>query len=326
MNQGDRDANDENGDLARQEDSSRLMIDRRFVERLYRLETTVRVNEALSKHTTFGIGGRVPLYVQPLERRALPEIVPLLKESGRECKILGIGSNVLPDDGPLSFIVLDTTGLIGYSQESEGFRVEAGYPLRQLSRLFYARGWSGLEFSAGIPGTVGGGVLMNAGAYGSQIGDLVLEVEAFDWDSECLRVYPQGECAFSYRSSRFSQSGELITRVLLKTPPGERAEIGDRMREFERQRINKQPLEQGSAGSIFKKPAADFHVGKVIEELGLKGRRYGGARVSSLHGGFIVNEGSATSADVRALIDLIRTRVHQAYGIELELEIRLWSH
>ena len=98
------------------------------------------------------------------------------------------------------------------------------------------------------------------------------------------------------------------------------------MREFERQRINKQPLEQGSAGSIFKKPAADFHVGKVIEELGLKGRRYGGARVSSLHGGFIVNEGSATSADVRALIDLIRTRVRRAYGIELELEIRLWSH
>lgn len=311
--------------MAGEEVSGYPMIDRFVIERLYHLETTVRINEALSKHTTFGIGGRVPLYVKPLTLRTLPEIVSLLKEDDQECKILGIGSNVLADDGPLPFCLLDMTDLNGFSQEAKGIVTDAGCPLRKLSRVFCDHGWSGLEFAAGIPGTIGGAIMMNAGAYGSQIGDLVREVETFDWDSGRYRVYSQQECGFSYRNSRFSQTGELITRVWLKTVAGEVDKIGERMKDYECRRFDKQPLEYGSAGSVFKKPTEDFHVGKAIESLGLKGYRIGGARVSHRHCGFIINEGSATSADVRALIDLIRERINRTFGIELELEVCLWS-
>jgi len=301
------------------------MIDRFFIEALYQMETAVRIDEALSKHTTFGIGGCVPLYVKPLTLRTLPEIIPILMENGRDLKILGIGSNVLAEEGLLPFTVLDMTDINGFCLEEKGIWVEAGCALRKMSRVFFDHEWSGLEFAAGIPGTIGGGIVMNAGAYGSQMADLVLEVEAFDRESGGFRVYSPQACRFSYRSSRFSQTNELITRVLLKTRSGDVGQIGEEMKDFERRRIEKQPLEYGSAGSIFKKPSEDFHVGKAIEELGLKGRRIGGARISPRHCGFIVNEGSASYADVRSLIDLIRNEISRTFGIGLELEVCLWG-
>jgi UDP-N-acetylmuramate dehydrogenase len=255
----------------------------------------------------------------------IPDVFSILDGFRLDVKILGAGSNLLVEEGLLNFIVIDLTDLNGYGLQEDRVFVQPGISLRKLSRVFAQQGLSGLEFAAGIPGTVGGAVVMNAGAYGSQMSDVVLEVTVFDTTEKRHITYSSAECGFSYRYSRFLGKKQILTRIVLRKENGDSTQIRAKIAEYELRRVEKQPLELRSAGSIFKKPETSFHVGQVIEAIGMKGFRIGGARVSPLHAGFIVNDGSATYSDIRNLIKILKQKIFIETGRELELEICIWE-
>ncbi|HEX9842230.1 MAG TPA: UDP-N-acetylmuramate dehydrogenase, partial [bacterium] len=198
---------------------------------------------------------------------------------------------------------------------------QAGALLAQVSRQAAAHSLRGLEFAVGIPGTIGGGVIMNAGAYGGEMKDIVTQVRAVDLDGE-LHVLPAPRMEFAYRSSALQGRGWIVVDIDMGLAAGDAAEIRARMDDYTRQRTSKQPLELPSAGSVFKRPPGAY-VGPMVEGLGLKGYRIGGAMVSEKHAGFIVNCGGATAADVLALIEHVRGRVRDEFGVTLETEVRL---
>lgn len=291
---------------------------------LYALETTIRLREPLSRHTTMGIGGEAQIFLKPLVANRIPEIFSYLKKLGYEIRILGGGSNLLVEEGTLPFCVLDMTDLQGYETRVDGIFVQAGCSLRIISRVLARQGYSGLEFAAGIPGSVGGAIVMNAGAYGGQISDRIVSVETFDPFRQEFEVISKEDCSFSYRNSRFSSTDSIIVGATLRTQLEEREIISAKMQDYERKRVEKQPLECLSAGSVFKKPSEDFHVGQIIEELGLKGYRLGGAEISTKHAGFIINRFGATFNEVLRLIELIQTKVYQRTRVFLQPEIKIW--
>ena len=206
-------------------------------------------------------------------------------------------------------------GLIG--------RLEAGGALllSRLSRAALEHGLTGLEFAQGIPGSVGGAVTMNAGAYGGEIAQVLFQVVALERDGT-KRVISGSDCDFGYRHSRFSEGDLLISRAVFALPEGDREEISARMEDFAQRRREKQPLEYPSAGSMFKRPKGHF-AAALIEQCGLKGLSVGGAQVSEKHAGFVVNRGGATCADVLALVERVKERVLQQTGVELEMEVRV---
>lgn len=274
------------------------------------------MNEPLKAHTTFQIGG-------PAEELAAPEseeeLLALLARA--PALVLGAGSNLLVRDaGVAGLTVLLGKDFARIEIEGETIFAQAGARLSHLAQQAMRAGLAGLEFAAGIPGSVGGAVAMNAGAYGGQISD-VLEEARVAVDGK-IAVFPREAMEFGYRTSLPLARKLVVAGARFRLHRDDPAAIAARMADFAQRRREKQPLSLPSAGSVFKRPEGHF-AGALIEGAGLKGLRVGGAQVSEKHAGFIVNTGGATAADVLALVETIRARVREKYSVELELEIRV---
>ncbi len=275
------------------------------------------IDEPLRLHTSFKIGGPAKLFLVP---ETVEQLVCAVR-SFPSAKLLGKGTNVLaPDEGV--DVVISTLGLDGFYFDGNFLISEAGALLNRLCVEAAQRGLSGLEFAYGIPGTVGGAVFMNAGAYGGQMADVVEWVEYFDGES--VKISNANELEFSYRDSVFKRKNWVILRVCLRLVESESEKVRSKMEEIMRRRMETQPLDVPSAGSFFKRPRSDFYVGKAIEQLGLKGFRVGDAQVSVKHAGFIVNVGSATAKDVLTLAQTVKNMVEKHFNVVLEPEVDIW--
>lgn len=283
----------------------------------------IRREEPLARHTTFRVGGPAQYFVQP----ALAEISQVLELCRRfemPLTVIGNGSNLLVSDAGLRGVVLEigkaAAGLTVLSDE-ETLVVQAGTLLSETARTAASYGLSGMEFAAGIPGSLGGAVFMNAGAYGGEMKDILSEVRVLALDG-VQRVYRAQELELSYRHSRMMDAGELVLEARLSLKKDEKAAIQARMDELKRKRLEKQPLEYPSAGSTFKRPEGYF-AGKLIEDAGLRGFRIGDAQVSEKHCGFVINRGGASAAEILELMQEVQQRVKEDSGVTLEPEVRL---
>ena len=284
-------------------------------------ECEIILGEYMRSHTSFRIGGTAEIFCRPRSEEALLLCLEQARQQDFPVTVLGAGSNVLVGDRGIRGVVLDMTGLSDLRQEGNRLIAQAGTLLTVLSRRAAEAGLSGLEFASGIPGTLGGGIFMDAGAYGGAMEQVVKSARVLGRDG-WIRELEAAELELSYRHSRLMETGELLLSAELELVPGDREEILARMREFNEKRREKQPLELPSAGSTFKRPAGDF-AGRLIEASGLKGFAMGRAAVSAKHAGFVVNLGGASAAEVLALCREVQARVKADSGVELELEVQL---
>ncbi len=281
----------------------------------------VRLMEPMSLHTTFRVGGPADAFVSP-RGGELPRCVGLCRERGVPYAVIGNGSNLLVGDGGIRGVVIEIgREMAGASIEGDAIRAGAGASLSRLSAMAAERGLGGLEFAAGIPGTLGGAIVMNAGAYGGEMKDVVrlISVIGEDGEKEELSIEEIGP---SYRSTALQGGGRIVTGASLSLSPRDPAEIRSKVEEYARRRGERQPLEYPSAGSTFKRPKG-FFAGKLIQDAGLSGRRVGGAQVSEKHCGFVVNRGGATAADILRLIGEVQAEVERQFGVALEPEVKM---
>ncbi len=280
----------------------------------------VERNPLLSKYTTYKVGGKALAIVYPKNVDCLIKLLRLLKENDVKYKILGNGSNLLFSDSLFEGIIIKLSSF----DEVEFFgnnkvRVGAGYSLIKLSLLTAKKGLAGLEFASGIPGTVGGAVFMNAGAYKSDMGYVVQEVKVLTPDYKIITLENK-ELNFHYRSSFLQKHPEYIClEVIIKLKKGDKEILNEVINERRERRRESQPLEYPSAGSVFRNPDGGF-AGKMIEDLGLKGYSNGGAKVSEKHANFIINYNKATSKDIKELIDYVHDAVLKEYNVDLKIE------
>ena len=285
-------------------------------------EMELRVNELMSKHTTFRIGGPAALMALPKTAGEAKAAVKTARELEIEPFFLGNGSNLLvADEGYPGFIIKLTWDFDGIREVNRGLEAGSAVLLSRLSNALVGRGLTGLEFAGGIPGSVGGAVTMNAGAYGGEMAQVLESVTFLDEAGEVCTL-PASECGFGYRHSIFSDRKCLILKARFHLDQGDPAAIRARMEELAAKRREKQPLEYPSAGSMFKRPPGHF-AAALIDQCGLKGLAVGGAQVSAKHAGFVVNRGGATCGDVLALVDQVKERVLAQTGVELEMEVKV---
>ncbi|MDR1590093.1 MAG: UDP-N-acetylmuramate dehydrogenase [Oscillospiraceae bacterium] len=291
-------------------------------------ELEYRRSELLSGHTSLRIGGPVTAMFFPKSAHELETLRSLLRDRGVAPIVMGNGTNILADGRGFDAIAIKTTGLSGLETTPDGsIRAGAGVTLRRLAAFARDNGLRGLEFAHGIPGTLGGAVVMNAGAYGGQMSDAVAAVRylpRFDGATTAAEAEEAGaaECGFGYRRSRFSDGGEVVVSADIRLERADAGEITARMEELAARRRASQPLDLPSAGSAFKRPR-DGYAAELIERAGLKGHSVGGARVSEKHAGFIVNAADATFDDDLRLIEYVRVRVLTLFGVALEPEIKI---
>jgi UDP-N-acetylmuramate dehydrogenase len=282
---------------------------------------TILLDEPLSKYTWMRVGGAADYYVEPVDRNDLVEIAKYFQQNGFPFLILGRGSNVLvSDEGIRGAVINLETGLSGIRVEGESIIAEAGVWLQKFVDFCIQHELSGVEMLAGIPGTIGGAVIMNAGAHGGEVSDYVVDVEVLR-GCEIIRV-PKKDAEFSYRHSAFER--DVVLSAVFKLPKGDKDELAKRRRELILKRNETQPLELPNSGSMFKNPPHTF-AAKLIEQAGLKGKRIGNAQISEKHANFIVNLGAARATDIVQLLELIRRTVYQNSGIELELEVKFFG-
>ena len=292
----------------------------RFIQEAKTKDCDILRDEPLSRHTTFRIGGTADWMVVPHTAQAAGELYTLLEKEGLPWFPLGRGSNLLVGDGGYRGVVLKSANKYGHlSFDGEAVEVDAGVSLARLCYSAYQHGLSGLEFAWGIPGSVGGATYMNAGAYDGEMKDVLSSVTFWEGGEET--TFSREECGFSYRHSYFSDRNCLITRVSLALRAGEKGAIKEKMDDLLGRRSTKQPMEQPSAGSTFKRPQGSY-ASKLIDECGLRGFSVGGARVSEKHCGFVVNADGATCADVLGLIAEVQRIVREKTGFSLEPEVR----
>ena len=283
---------------------------------------SIRVKEPMKNHTTFRIGGPVDILVSPQSLAELQLTLDYCQRHGLPLVVFGRGSNILVRDKGIRGVAIKIgSNLQAMQVEGEQIYAQAGISLALLAQRAASNSLSGLEFAEGIPGSLGGAIVMNAGAYDGEMQDRVTEVQAISIAGQ-ERIFQSGELGFSYRSSVFQHNGFIIVAARLQLVKGNRESIRARMQAHSRSRREKQPLEYPSAGSVFKRPPG-FYVGPMIEELGLKGCRIGGAEVSVKHAGFIVNSGSATASEVLELIAVIKQAAQDKYGVDLQPEIKV---
>ena len=280
----------------------------------------LRQDEPMREHCSFRIGGPAAVMALPGSAEELERLCALLRRAGTEPLVIGKGTNILPPDGPLDrFVVAACPGAGQVRAEGHEITADCGATLAAAAVAAARAGLTGLEFAHGIPGSVGGGVVMNAGAYGGELKDVVRRTEYLD-DGLVRRTVTGPEHGFSYRHSVFSGSRAVILRTVFSLVPGDPEEIRERMRQLSERRRASQPLDMPSAGSTFKRPAEGY-AAALIEQAGLKGYRIGGAQVSEKHAGFVVNTGSATAADVLRLMEHIQQTVLARSGVALEPEV-----
>ncbi len=279
---------------------------------------TVHLNQSLKKYTTYKVGGLATI-VSPYNEKELIRLVNILRKYRVKYKVLGNGSNVIFKDEPYDGILIHLDEFDTFYMEQNRVIVGAGYSLQRLALKVSRLGYSGLEFAAGIPGSIGGSVFMNAGAYNSDMGYIVDSVKVLTPDLKIKRLYNH-ELDFHYRTSYLKEHPDYIcleATLLLK--PGNKEEIMDIIQDRKMRRMASQPLEYPSAGSVFRNPEGNF-AGKLIEEVGYKGKKVGGAMVSEKHANFIINTGNATAKDICTLIKEIQATVKKEKGIELKVE------
>ena len=284
---------------------------------------TLLENEPMSAHSSFKIGGPVRALAAPEDVSSLSRLCSILKEHRIAPMMLGNGTNILfPDEGLSELFIVSTEKLTRMFLLPDGaIYAEAGVSLAKLALFACENGLEGLEFASGIPGSVGGGAIMNAGAYGGELKDAIESVVCLYVPDQRLYELSNEQCAFGYRTSVFKKLGGcLVLSAVFRLREGDRAAIAAKMRELNERRRDKQPLDLPSAGSAFKRPEGHY-AAALIDEVGLKGYTVGGAQVSEKHAGFIVNRGGATSHDVYELMKQVRETVYREKGVELEPEI-----
>lgn len=281
-------------------------------------------NEPLAEYTSFKIGGECPILVRPNGSDCLCELLKAFKRENCPYRVMGKGSNLLISDNSVDCPVVMISSDMGKIKfEGDRVNVGSGAALISVCKEAADRALSGLEFAYGIPGSVGGAVYMNAGAYGGEMKDIVLGCTYADEDGELHQINGE-DMELSYRHSFFSGKPFIITEVEIQLQSGDKKAISEKMSELMGRRRDKQPLEYPSAGSTFKRPEGDF-AGRLIEEAGLKGFTVGGAQVSEKHCGFVVNKGSASFEDVIGVISEVKRRVRESSGRELECEVIIWD-
>ena len=278
------------------------------------------MEEPMKKHTTFRVGGPADVLVQP-DETALAAILALCRQYYVPYSFIGNGSNLLVGDKGIRGVVIEMTDPMG-NIEVDGTKItaQAGAMLSKIANTAASNGLGGMEFAAGIPGSVGGAVVMNAGAYGGEMKDIVQNVTVLTREGE-IRELEKEELGFGYRASVIKDRGYVVLGAELMLVPGDKEEILARMQELKNKRVEKQPLEYPSAGSAFKRPEGYF-AGKLVMDAGLSGYAVGGAKVSEKHCGFLINAGGATASDVMELIRQIQAKVKEQFGVQLEPEIQ----
>lgn len=285
-------------------------------------EKRIFLDEPMSRHTTFGVGGNADILVKPVNVSEIQAMLQWCGKQGLSYYVIGNGSNLLVGDKGIRGVVIQ----IGteFSQievrDHNTIWVQAGCMLSKVANLAMKEGLAGMEFASGIPGTIGGAVMMNAGAYGGEMKDIIDCVTLLTPDGEIL-VLSQAQMKFGYRSSIVSEKDYIVLEVCLQFQSGNPQNIAERMRELNEARREKQPLEYPSAGSTFKRPEGYF-AGKLIQDAGLAGYQIGDAQVSEKHCGFVINRGQATAQDIEAVIQDVITRVQERFHVTLEPEVR----
>lgn len=284
----------------------------------------LRLNESMSKHTSFQIGGPAEVMAFPKNVEELSEI--LKKSALTDCRIaiLGAGTNILaPDEGLPGLVICLKDCMDGMERlEGDRIRVAAGVTMARAAVFAAGQNLGGMEFAHGIPGTVGGGVYMNAGAYGGEIKDICESVDVVRPDGTCQTISAE-DMDFSYRHSRLEDEQVIVVSAIFRLTPKPEAEVREQMQELLKKRKASQPLEYPSAGSAFKRPVGGF-AAALIDQAGLKGFKVGGAAVSEKHAGFVVNLGGATAQNVLDLLKQVAQIVQDKSGIQLEPEVRIW--
>ena len=283
-------------------------------------DVVVQYHTPLKDYTSFRIGGPADIFLIPLQNRVLPKIIAILNNYQQDFFILGKGSNIIVGDQGIRGVVIYNARLNNIIIKDGQITAECGVTLAALAKQAMEAGLSGLEFASGIPGSLGGAIFMNAGAYGSEMKDIIVEVDVINNTGDVLTLNKQ-QLDLSYRHSILQEKSLIASRVKLKLAPGDREQIKAQMKKLNQQRQEKQPLEWPSAGSVFKRPDG-YYTGPLIEKAGLKGARVGDAQVSQKHAGFIINRGNATARDVIELIKKVQREVYQNSGIKLETEPR----
>lgn len=282
----------------------------------------IKQDEPMSCHTTFAIGGPADLFLMPATVDELTAALRVLRAYETPFLLVGNGSNMLVSDAGVRGAVICTAALDAVSAQEDTLTVEAGALLSRVARRAQHEGLTGMEFAGGIPGSMGGAVFMNAGAYDGQMEGIVEKTEYLD-EQGVLHTVEGAAHGFGYRQSIFRDHPDwTIIRSTLRLRPGDPAAIAEKMNDFAQRRRDKQPLNFPSAGSTFKRPAGHF-AGRLIEDAGLKGASVGAAQVSEKHAGFLINRGGATCEDMLRLIALVQRRVREQFGVELECEVRI---
>lgn len=295
------------------------MIKTRFVESIKNRGIELFVSEPMSKHTTFKTGGNADCFINVKNEEELIFCINSAKSTNTPYFVCGKGSNLIVSDSGIDGAVICLNNMSGIKIAGNTAVVSAGQSVQSFCLSLQKAGLSGLEFAYGIPGSLGGAVYMNAGAYGGEIKDCIVSARYLDTSGE-IKEISKDDMRLSYRKSIFRENGGIILSVKFEFKEDDSAEILKKMNEYLSRRKEKQPLEFPSAGSVFKRPAGNF-AGTLIEKSGLKGESIGGAKVSEKHAGFIVNTGGATSSDIKALIEKIRSKVLKDSGVKLETEV-----
>ena len=278
-------------------------------------------DEPMKKHTTFRIGGPADYFIVPTEIEEIRAVVSLCEEMGMPYYVIGNGSNLLVADKGFRGVILQIYKAMNQVKiEGNVITAQAGASLAQIAKEALEHALTGFEFAAGIPGTLGGAVRMNAGAYGGEIKDILMKATVLTKEGEVVELSKE-ELEFGYRTSIIERTGQIVLKAEIELSPGKREEIKAVMDDLRKKRVSKQPLEFPSAGSTFKRPEGHF-AGKLIQDAGLKGFRIGGAQVSEKHSGFVINTGNATASDVVELMRQVNEKVTDMFGVSLEPEVR----
>jgi UDP-N-acetylmuramate dehydrogenase len=280
------------------------------------------IDEPMKNHTSFKVGGPADILAEPGDIQQVGSIINICRSEGIPYFVMGNGTNLIVRDKGIRGVVVKLLDKFGRcTVEDNIIKAEAGILLSRLSNFALNNGLTGLEFASGIPGTMGGAVTMNAGAYGPEIKDVVFRTEYMDGTGE-IKTLEGAEHKFGYRTSVLQQNGGIVLKSEFHLEKGDRTKIKEKMDELNKRRKSTQPLEMPSAGSVFRRPAG-FYTGKLIQDCGLKGFEINGAQVSNKHCGFIVNTGNAAAEDIIRLIKHIQDTVKAAYRVDLQTEVKI---
>lgn len=301
----------------------KLNLEQTLKDALLSDESVFLSMEPMSRHTTFRIGGPARYFISPAGEEDLAAVLRVCREKRIPWRILGNGSNLLVSDSGCEGAVISTEGFCRGQVEGSEVRAGAGLLLSRAAHLALEHSLTGMEFAAGIPGSAGGALVMNAGAYGSEMKNILKEARVMTPDGDVL-VLQAEELELGYRTSCIPSKGYIVLEAVFGLASGDHAAIEAQMKDLAARRKEKQPLEYPSAGSTFKRPAGYF-AGRLIQDAGLRGYKVGGAQVSEKHCGFVINSGAATAADVMGLCGHVKETVKASFGVELEMEVKRWG-